>query len=61
MTDKAVFTLIGIDEDDSALFYCSCCGNVIPLESDGSGDIEIARIGDTCPECGSEICRFDLD
>lgn len=59
--NNTVFKLIGIDEDDNSLFRCSFCGNVIPLESDGSGDIELARLSDTCPECGAYIFRIDLD
>lgn len=55
------FTLIGTDEDDNALFLCSYCNNVIPLENDGTGDIRIADIGETCPECGANILRIDIE
>ena len=54
-----IYTLIGTDEDDNALFLCSFCGEIIPLESDGTGDIRMGRIGDTCPECGANILRID--
>lgn len=61
MSDDTVFRLIGVDEDDNALFVCSFCENVVPLENDGSGRIEMARIGDTCPECGAKIIRIEVD
>lgn len=61
MNNTTAFRLIGLDEEENALFLCSFCGNVIPLESDGSGEIRADRIGDICPECGAYIERIEFD
>lgn len=61
MPNETVFTLVGTDEDDNTLFYCSYCGSIIPLNLDDNGDIEIANVDETCPECGATIYRIDLD
>jgi hypothetical protein len=61
MNNTTIFRLIGIDEDDNALFYCSYCNDVIAIETDDNGDIDMSRIGDVCPGCGAKILRIDLD
>ena len=61
MNNQTIFRLIGMDEEDNALFHCSFCDNIISVENDGTGSIEMARIGDFCPECGARIMRIELD
>ena len=60
MRNETSFKLIGTDADNS-LYRCSFCGNIIPVELNENGDIEIGWIEDTCPECGAVITRVDLE
>ena len=60
MSNRTNFKLIGID-DDSALYLCSYCNNIIPVELDENGDIDVSLIDETCPECGAFIIDIDLD
>ena len=59
MNNETVFTLIGTDEDDNALFYCSYCGNLVPVELDENGNINFSRMDDTCQECNALIRRIE--
>lgn len=52
---------MGTDEDDNVLFQCAYCGNIIPVEMDGSNNIVLFLVDDTCPECGATITQIDLD
>jgi hypothetical protein len=58
--NKATFRLIGTD-DENALFECSFCRSVIPVELDEDGNIELMYVDDTCPECGAIVVDFDLE
>lgn len=60
--NETFFKLIGIeDTDENALFSCSFCGNIIPIELDENGAIVLPDIGETCPECDAVIRRIDLE
>ena len=54
-----MFKLIGTDEEN-ALYRCSYCGNIIPVELNDNGDIEIGWIEETCPECNAVVTRVEL-
>ena len=56
MSDNTNFRLIGTDEaDETALFLCERCGNIIPYELDENGAISLAHMDDRCPECKALI------
>ena len=54
-----MFKLIGTDEEN-ALYRCSYCGNIIPVELNDNGDIEIGWIEETCPECNAVVTGVEL-
>lgn len=60
--NKTTFTLIGTDEEDeSVLFSCENCGNIIPYDLDENGAINLSSMDTHCPECGALILDFYLD
>lgn len=60
MNNEAIYSLVGVDEEN-AFFKCSFCGNIIPVELDENGDIQLADVYDVCPECDADVIDIDLN